>query len=112
MKQKEVWLINLEPTLGAEIKKTRPCVIVNDDSIGILPLKIVAPGTDYKDKYEDVPWMIKLIPDASNKLGKSSVIDTFQVRTVSEERLIKRLGIITDDDLLKVKQALKIVFGM
>lgn len=112
MKQGEIWLINLEPTLGAEIKKTRPCVIVNDDSIGILPLKVAAPVTDFKEKYENVPWMIKLIPDSSNKLKKASVIDTFQVRCVSEERLIKRIGEISEDDIFKVNQALKVVFGM
>lgn len=39
MRRGEVWLINLDPTVGAEIKKTRPAVIVNDDAIGILPLK-------------------------------------------------------------------------
>lgn len=37
MRRGEVWLINLDPTIGAEIKKTRPAVIVNDDAVGILP---------------------------------------------------------------------------
>ncbi len=39
MRRGEVWLINLDPIIGAEIKKTRPAVIVNDDAVGILPLK-------------------------------------------------------------------------
>ena len=39
MRRGEVWLINLDPTIGAEIKKTRPAVIVNDDAVGILPRK-------------------------------------------------------------------------
>ena len=38
MQRGEIWLINLDPTIGAEIKKTRPAVIVSDDAIGILPL--------------------------------------------------------------------------
>ena len=46
MRRGEIWLINLDPTVGAEIRKTRPAVIVNDDAIGILPLKIIAPVTD------------------------------------------------------------------
>jgi mRNA interferase MazF len=37
MKQNEIWLINLDPTIGAEIRKTRPGIIVNDDSLGKLP---------------------------------------------------------------------------
>jgi len=48
MKQSEIWLINLDPTIGAEIKKTRPAIIVNDNSLGKLPLKIIVPLTDWK----------------------------------------------------------------
>ena len=48
MRQGEIWLINLDPTIGAEIKKTRPAVIVSDDAIGKLPLKIIVPITDYR----------------------------------------------------------------
>ncbi|MBF0329097.1 MAG: type II toxin-antitoxin system PemK/MazF family toxin [Nitrospirae bacterium] len=112
MKQKEIWLINLEPTIGAEIKKTRPCVIINDDSIGALPLKIIAPITDFKDKYRDVPWMVLVSPDKQNNLKKPSAIDVFQVRSVSEERLIKRMGVITDSALAGVANALRVVFGI
>ena len=43
MKQSEIWLINLDPTIGAEIKKTRPAIVVNDNSLGKLPLKIIVP---------------------------------------------------------------------
>jgi mRNA interferase MazF len=46
MRRGEIWLINLDPTIGAEIRKTRPAVIVNDDAVGILPLKIVVPVTE------------------------------------------------------------------
>ena len=112
MNQKEIWLINLDPTIGAEIKKTRPCIILNDDVIGVLPLKIIAPITDHKPKYNQVPWMIKLEMDAQNNLQKKSVIDVFQIRSVSQLRLIKKVGTITDEHLQKVFTALKIVFGM
>ena len=44
MKQGEIWEINLSPTIGAEIKKKRPAIIVNDDSIGMLPLRIIVSG--------------------------------------------------------------------
>ena len=112
MKQKEIWLINSDPTIGAEIRKTRPCVLLNDDSIGALPLKVVAPITDDKEKYKIVPWMIQLIPDKLNNLEKVSAIDVFQVRSVSEKRLIKKVDIIREDDLSKVKEALQLVFGL
>ncbi len=96
MKQNEVWLINLDPTVGAEIKKTRPAIIVNDDSLGKLPLKIIVPTTDWKDKYEIAPWMIKIEPNNRNGLTKDSSADCFQVRSVSQDRFVKRLGEISD----------------
>ncbi len=46
MQRGEVWLINLDPTVGAEITKTRPAVIVDDDAIGVLPLKVIVPVTE------------------------------------------------------------------
>ena len=111
MRQREIWIVNLDPTIGAEIQKTRPCVIVNDDAVGILPLKIIAPITDYKDKYKDVPWMVTLTPNHENGLDKKSVIDLFQVRSVAEERLVERIGMIGTDEILSVKAALNVVFG-
>jgi mRNA interferase MazF len=78
MQRGEVWLINLSPTVGAEIQKTRPAIIVNDDDIGILPLKVVVPITDWKDHYSKAPWMVRLDPTAENGLTKSSSADTFK----------------------------------
>jgi len=95
MKQGEIWLINLDPTVGAEIKKIRPAIIVSDDSLGKLPLKIIVPITDWKDRYEIAPWMIKLVPNSKNGLTKDSSADCFQVRSVSQERFVKKLGNIS-----------------
>ncbi|MBM4147044.1 MAG: type II toxin-antitoxin system PemK/MazF family toxin [Nitrospira sp.] len=111
MRQGEIWVINLAPTIGAEIQKTRPCVIVNDDSVGVLPLKIIATITEYKDKFKDVPWMVTINPGHENGLDKKSVIDLFQVRSVAEERLVEHVGMIGADQILNVKAALKVVFG-
>ena len=58
----EVWLVNLDPTIGAEIKKTRPAAIVNDDAVGILPLKVIVPITEWRDRYTVAPWMVRLDP--------------------------------------------------
>lgn len=55
MKQGEIWLLSLEPTVGSEMQKTRPSVIVNDNTLGKLPLKIIVPLTDWKDHYEIAP---------------------------------------------------------
>jgi mRNA interferase MazF len=70
MKQGEIWLVSLNPTVGSEIKKTRPAIIVNDNTLGKLPLKIIVPLTDWKERYSIAPWMIKVVPDRQNKLIK------------------------------------------
>ena len=62
MKQGEIWLVNLDPAVGAEIKKTRPALIVNADAFGKLPLKIIAPITGWKESFKDVPWMVRVEP--------------------------------------------------
>ncbi len=112
MKQGEIWLINLDPAVGAEIKKTRPAIIVSDDSLGKLPLKIIVPITDWKDRYEVAPWMIKLEPNSKNGLTKDSSADCFQIRSVSQERFVKKLGnlseIIMDEMRIGLSKVLSI----
>jgi len=111
MHRSDVWLVNLDPTIGTEINKTRPAIIVNDDAIGILPLKVIVPITDWKDRYTVRPWIVRLEADSENGLTKPSAVDTFQIRSVSETRLIKRLGALSQADMVKVSQALAIVLG-
>src|SRR4051812_44947908 len=103
MKQGEIWLINLDPAVGAEIKKTRPAVIVNDNALGKLPLKIIVPVTDWKDHYAIAPWMVKIDPDRFNNLSKSSALDCFQVRSLSQLRFIKKLGKINEVQSAEIK---------
>jgi mRNA interferase MazF len=106
MKQSEIWLINLDPTIGSEIKKIRPAVVVNDNSLGKLPLKIIVPVTDWKEKFETAPWMVYLKPDHINNLSKESAVDCFQIRSISEERFIKKIGRISSNHLDEIKNAL------
>ncbi len=47
----EVWLVNLDPTMGTEIRKTRPVVVINSDAVGTLPIRLVAPLTEWKDSF-------------------------------------------------------------
>ena len=113
MKQGEIWLINLDPTVGAEITKTRPAIIVSDNSLGKLPLKVIVPITDWKERYEIAPWMVKIEPDNVNGLTKDSSADCFQVRSVSEERFVRKIGIaldIMDDIKIGLSKVLSINF--
>lgn len=106
MKRNEVWLIDLNPTIGAEIQKTRPALIVNDDDLGLLPLRVIVPLTDWKERYETAPWMIKIETDELNNLSKTSAIDCFQVRSVSKERFVRKIGEASNAKMFEVEMAL------
>jgi mRNA interferase MazF len=106
MKQSEIWLINLDPTIGAEIRKTRPAIIVNDNAFGRLPLKIIVPITDWKEKFSIAPWMVKVEPDYLNNLNKISSVDCFQIRSISELRFVKQIGIVNQEVFEQIKNGL------
>jgi mRNA interferase MazF len=112
MKQGDVWLINLDPTIGSEIKKIRPAIIVNDDSFGKLPLRVIVPITEWKDRYDIAPWMIKIEPNSKNGLSMESSADCFQVRSISQERFIKRLGCISEIIMSEIKIGLSKVLSI
>jgi mRNA interferase MazF len=112
MKQGEIWLINLDPTVGAELKKTRPAVIVNDNSMGKLPLKIIVPLSDWKDRYSVAPWMVQLVPTLENQLNKDSAADCFQVRSISEERFLRKIGELDQQVMQSIRNALSLVLSI
>ena len=112
MKQGEVWLINLDPTIGAEIKKNRPAIIVSDDSLGKLPLKVIVPITDWKDRYEIAQWMVKIEANSENGLTKNSSADCFQIRSVSQERFVKMMGLVSGTVLEEIKTGLAKVLSI
>ena len=93
-------------------KKTRPAIIVNDNSLGKLPLKIIVPLTDWKDRYEVAPWMVNINQDNLNNLPKESAADCFQIRSISEERFIKKIGRISSKNLVEIKDALSKVLSI
>jgi len=110
MKQGEIWQINLDPTIGSEMKKVRPCIILNSNMVGKLALKVIAPLTDFKEHYRVVPWMVVIEPNSQNGLKKISTIDLFQVRSLSQKRLVKKIGSVNKEILVSCKESLDIVF--
>lgn len=102
MQRGEVWLINLDPTVGSENRKTRPAVIVNDDAVGILPLKVIVPITEWKAHYSTAPWMGHLEPSPENGSEKTSAADAFQVRSVAQERFVRKIGVLSEYDIRRL----------
>jgi mRNA interferase MazF len=112
MRQGEIWLINLDPSIGSEIKKTRPAVVVNDNSTGKLPLKIIVPLTEWKDHFYVAPWMVKVEADVETKLSKDSSADCFQIRCVSDKRFVKNLGKVSARIMYNIQSALSNVLSI
>ncbi len=109
MIRSEIWRVNLNPAKGGELFKTRPCIIVNNDAIGILPLKVIVPITEWKERYNSADWMVKITPDTLNNLTKNSAADCFQVRSLSTERFVEKIGEVNDNDMERIEKALAIV---
>ena len=105
MQRGEIWLVNLDPTVGSEIRKTRPAVIVSSDLIGILPLKVIVPFTEWKERYANTPWMVRIDSDDQNGLSKTSAADGLQVRSISHQRLVKKLGVLPHIQVAQIVQA-------
>ena len=110
-KRGEIWLVELDPTRGAEIRKTRPALVINIPDVGRLPLRIVVPITDWKALYYSAKWLVHLVPDRNNGLRKELGADAFQVKSLSEERFVRQLGSVTDDKLRQVVQAVALCIG-
>lgn len=112
MRRGEIWLYNSDPTVGDEIGKTRPAVIVNNDDIGTLRLKIIVPITGWSDAFLGVVWMVRIEPNTENSLSKLSAADTFQVRSISQQRLIRQLGTLSEETMQAITRALAVVLSI
>lgn len=98
--QYQIILVNLDPTLGSEIKKTRPCVVISPNEMNkFLNTVVIAPMTTSSKNY---PTRIEIKHE--NKTGWI-VLD--QIRTIDKLRIIKELGRLTNTDIRKLKSVLK-----
>lgn len=98
--QYQIILVNLDPTLGSEIKKTRPCVVISPNEMNkFLNTVVIAPMTTSSKNY---PTRIEIKHD--NKIGWI-VLD--QIRTIDKQRIIRDLGRLTKPEINKLKSVLK-----
>lgn len=112
LRRGEIYRVSFDPTVGHEIKKTRPALVIQND-IGnrYSPLTIVAAITS---KVSPVPYPVEVViePTSTNGLGVRSAIRLDQIRTVDRQRLIKRLGQIDRSIMTKVDEAIRISLGL
>jgi len=103
LRQYQVILVNLDPTVGSEIKKTRPCVIISPDEMNkFLQTLVIAPMTSQSRNY---PTRIEVKHD--NKIGWV-VLD--QIRTIDKQRIVKILDKLTDKEIERLKLIIKETF--
>ena len=112
MRRGEIWQVNLDPSIGSEIRKSRPAVIVSRDSIGILPLKIIVPITGWREEFAKAPWLVPL--DRNPKIGlvQKSAVDCFHVRSVSEQCLVKKVGELGVEQMRQIETALALTLHL
>ena len=108
-KRGEIWLVDLNPTRGAEIRKTRPVVVVNSEEIGVLPIRLVAPITEWKEAFAENIWHVKLEPDLTNNLIKLSAVDTLQLRGLDTLRFVRKIGEVASSIMILIVTAIAAV---
>jgi mRNA interferase MazF len=107
----ELWLVSFDPTRGSEIQKTRPAVVLNVDTVGRLPLRIVVPITDWKAHYAELVWFTHIAPIPSNGLTKDSGADAFQIKSVSVDRFLEKLGSLEAAQLEDIAASIALCVG-
>lgn len=98
----EVWLVRLDPTVGSELRKTRPCVVVSPDGLSHLPVHIVVPMTSgslssrFRPEIKFAGQVGRLLPD--------------QMRSVDRSRMLRRLGTLRPAQLAGLLDTLRAMF--
>ena len=105
----EIWLVDLNPTVGAEIQKRRPAVVVSSDAVGCLPIKLVAPITGWNPAFVASYWHVYLAPDAANGLTKESAVDALQLRGVDVQRFMQFIGRLSATKMEEIAAAIAAV---
>jgi len=99
----DVFLINLDPTQGCEIKKIRPCVVISPNEMNHMTTLIVAPMTTVIKSY---PTRVPLIFN-----GKKGTVVLDQIRTIDKSRIIKKIGVLDTKTALRVLEVLAEMFS-
>ena len=103
LKQYSIILVNLDPTVGSEIRKTRPCVIISPNEMNkYLKTIVVAPMTTNLKKY---PTRISIKTN-----DKKGMVAIDQIRTIDKQRIIKAFGSLSKSEVRKCKEVLKETF--
>ena len=104
VKRFDIYLVTLNPTIGSEIQKTRPCIVVSPDEINILKTVIIAP---LASKGFDFVFRPRIEFD-----GKEGLIVLDKIRAVDKKRLVKKIGSVDADKAKEIAQTLVEMFSL
>lgn len=111
-KRGEIWQINFNPQVGSEIQKKRPAIVL-DHGHSALPVRIVTPITAWKaSRDEQNPFKVYIQPTQNNGLIKECAADSYQIKTVSLERFISKLGSVSEGKTDEVAEAVALAIDM
>ena len=112
MKTGEIYLVNLDPTIGDEIKKRRPVIVINGGHDKHLKLAIAVPVTAWNPYWEENPFFVSLEPNSNNGLEKKSVVDCFQIRAISHKRFAEKIGNISEFEIDLIKKSIALILDI
>ena len=109
LKSGEIYSVNLDPTIGDEIKKRRPAIIINGGHDKHLKLAIVVPVTAWSPYWDENPFFVTLKPNSKTGLSKKSSVDCYQIRAISHNRFVKKIGSISNTEINLIKKAIALI---
>ena len=112
MRTGEIYWVNLDPAIGDEINKRRPVIVVNGGHEKHLRLAIVVPVTAWSPYWDRNPFFISLEPDSNNGLRKKSAVDCFQIRAISHNRFVEKIGNISNDEIDLIKKSIALIMDI
>jgi mRNA interferase MazF len=107
-RRRDIWLLQLDPTRGQEIQKTRSAVVVSSDLFSTIPMRIIIPIATWQPKFQSRPFMVLIFKTDQNGLDVDSAGNVLQVRSVTTERFVRCLGVVSAEVLKELLAGLVI----
>jgi mRNA interferase MazF len=105
----EIRWVKLDPTIGAEIQKTRSCLILQNDTMNQYgQLTIAIP---FRPGIKQAPYVVNVVATSKNGLDQDRFLDVAQIRSIDGQRVLGLVGILEDDYWQQIQSALSIVCG-
>lgn len=110
-KRGEIWLVEFEPQIGSEIKKTRPAVVTSFSGLEPEKTRIVVPIRERKPHHELISFFVHILPNITNGLQKESTIDCIQIKSFDLSRFKTKIGKVTTDEIDEIAKLIAIEIG-